>query len=670
MKRIPLLLLACALLAGACSDTTEPLPPGPTNGSISTGPRSELGSTSIGPSGGRLAITSGALSGLTLEVPSGAFATPRSATVSAADITSHTYGSVIRPLAPLLRVSVGAEYAEAPMRLTVPITLPDGHFAMGFYYDEATGELEGIPVVSLTATSITLLTTHFLGTALSDGARQRIAGIANHADILIASVNEGELSGVFQTSFQPSVDDWEFENWGSYLATGGHCAGQSISAMWYHHAKRLREGHQPLFGRFDQGHDALLVDNPQGYRFASVVHDMINWGKRDAWWAVFEGGATGKLTLDQLHYYSFLYAIKVTKRPQYIAVRNATSGHALIVYKAGEGTLWVSDPNHPGDRTRVVTFRQNSTFEPYIIGATAKDPGIAMTDIYYCSKSSLVDHSRIPARFEQLVDGTAGSIPPHAFPAVRVEWHDGVQWVPIPDTIRTSADELTFRAVCLTCPFTYANMLVDLDQYNDQTKSVATSVAGVLTTKVNAGVNDVHLVVSGWPVAGERGYITYEHVVVKKQQQAMVYYWLKGAMKEKDTIHFGMKDASFTLPGTWKDATTFVIDLKDHMVTDPKTGQTLPVTAKMTFVATPDLSSLVSADVYFQLPFQGTNVVTANFTARNLPRTSNFPTESIYEVDGPSTCSHITRIDFTNALVRPIWWGCDDESYVRIRILK
>ncbi len=425
MARYPLFLLVMSLFLGSCADTTEPASPGTTNGTISTGPRTDLASATISPSGGRVSVSSGPLAGLTLDVPADAFGSARTSIMSFAEITSHSYGSMIRPLAPLIRVSVGNDYANIPMTLSVPITLPDGHFAMGFYYDETTGELEGIPTVSLTSTSITLATNHFLGSALSDGAKSRLAGIANHADILIAAIAEGELNGVFTSSFQPSVDDWEFENWGSYIAPGGHCAGQSISAMWYHHAKRLREGQPHLYGRFDLGHDDLGIDNPQGYRFASVVHDMIDWGRQSRWWSAFEGGAVTKLTRDELHYYSFLYSIKVTKRPQYVAVTNATSGHALVVYKAGEGSLWVADPNHPGDRTRVISFRSNNTFDPYIIGATAKDPGIAMTTIYYCSKSAMVDHSGIPARYEELVDGRAGTTPPHAFPEVRVEWLNG-----------------------------------------------------------------------------------------------------------------------------------------------------------------------------------------------------------------------------------------------------
>ncbi|MBK7303284.1 MAG: hypothetical protein IPI90_08535 [Saprospiraceae bacterium] len=46
--------------------------------------------------------------------------------------------------------------------------------------------------------------------------------------------NETQESG-----FRPGIDDWEYPNQGSYIDLEGHCAGQSLTAMWYYHIRKL-----------------------------------------------------------------------------------------------------------------------------------------------------------------------------------------------------------------------------------------------------------------------------------------------------------------------------------------------------------------------------------------------------------------------------------------------
>lgn len=670
MQRTTVLILAIFLVLASCSEDSNPIAP-PSGGKIDVGSFTDGGTTTISTAGGQLNISSGQLAGFAIKVPSGAFRSPRSVSVQFADIKSHTFGSVFNPISPLIRIEAGTEYAEEPLTIVVPITLPAGHFAMGFFYDESTGELEGIPVLTISDKSIELSTAHLSGKFLSFGAKGGIMGSKPYVDVIISSIAEGELNAESASTFVPGVDDWEFENWGSYIASGGHCAGQSISAMWYYHVKKLQDGAPPLYGRFEMGHKQLSIDNPYGYRFASVVHEMIDWTKRGAWLTQFEIAATPKLSHDSLHYYSFCYSIKVTKRPQYVSIRDAAdNGHAIIAYKAGNGKIWVADPNHPGKANRFIEFQANGTFAPYMAGSTALDPGTPFPHINYVSKSSHVDHSGIPARYDQLVTHTIGTVPPHTFPTVRVEWLDGANWRDVPDTITTSNDTIQIRSVCVGCGVVYPGNLTGMRRYNENTKFInGHGSDGILRAHVGAGTNDLHLMVMGWPAAGSSGYIDYKHVVVKKEQQGMATYWLKGVLNQKDTIHFGILDAPFTLPGTWVNNTTFKIDVKTTM-TDPKTGQQLPVTAKMTFVFTADLATVSTAEVYFQTVYQGNDIVLADFTAKNIPRVQNTQTQAIYEVTGQQTCSHITNIDFTGALVKPTWWGCDEECFVKILLVK
>jgi hypothetical protein len=60
-----------------------------------------------------------------------------------------------------------------------------------------------------------------------------------------------EAMGNVDTAFQPGVDDWQFPNHGSIVAPGGHCAGQSIAAMWYYDQQRLAAKAPTLYGLYD-----------------------------------------------------------------------------------------------------------------------------------------------------------------------------------------------------------------------------------------------------------------------------------------------------------------------------------------------------------------------------------------------------------------------------------
>ena len=59
------------------------------------------------------------------------------------------------------------------------------------------------------------------------------------------------LPATVDSGFRPGVDDWQFTNYGSYVAPTGHCEGQSVSAIWYYVNQRLGGGASPLYGLYD-----------------------------------------------------------------------------------------------------------------------------------------------------------------------------------------------------------------------------------------------------------------------------------------------------------------------------------------------------------------------------------------------------------------------------------
>ena len=127
----------------------------------------------------------------------------------------------------MITVDNGGGYSDELMYVKVPVKVPEGYFAMGFLYDEKTKQLEGMPLVASDANSITVATRHF-------------------SSFFISMIEKALLKKDIDSGFCPGIDDWQFTNYGSYIAPGGHCEGQSLSAMWYYCTQSRRQGCMPL----------------------------------------------------------------------------------------------------------------------------------------------------------------------------------------------------------------------------------------------------------------------------------------------------------------------------------------------------------------------------------------------------------------------------------------
>ena len=201
--RMLLILLATVLWLAAlpgCGPDSEPTP-------------ADALSQKIGPDGGTITIEKpgNPLNGLSIDVPPKAY--PEGATLA---VSSRAYdgerSESFHPISPVIHVEGGKAFAEEIVKVTVPIELPEGMFAMGFFV-HGDGELEPMPLANLTDRSITVATRHF-------------------SEFIIGAIPEMKLKGKISTGFKPGRDDWHFANRGSYISPGGHCAGQSITAAW------------------------------------------------------------------------------------------------------------------------------------------------------------------------------------------------------------------------------------------------------------------------------------------------------------------------------------------------------------------------------------------------------------------------------------------------------
>ena len=418
MKNLFYFLLPLLLVSSCTNDDNPVAPPSNDSGKITLGETIDLITQPIGPAGGTIKVDKPGdkLNGMEIIFPPNAFTQTKTFKISYAEIKSHQLGQYFNPISPMIKVSYEGGYSEDPIEVKIPIKLAKDNFAMGFFYDEKTGSLEGLPIESLDSNYITISTRTFSSSSLNKN--NRVSDIPSSLHMIINTISESVLKSqvVIASGFAPGYDDWEFINKASYIAPGGHCAGQSMTAMWYYFEKRLKS-EPSLFHRFDEVNDKskpglLWQDNPLGYRFASVIQKDFNfddWIKSIEWKANYPG----------LVFKAFAFSILMNGEPQFVLINNSAGkgGHAMIVYKVNynEGKLYIADPNYPNNRAedgtesiRVINFI-NGILGPYETGLTAGGVSVAMDQIGYFGKTSYIDWGQIGKRWTEFENKTIGN---------------------------------------------------------------------------------------------------------------------------------------------------------------------------------------------------------------------------------------------------------------------
>ncbi len=517
-----LLILPILLTLVSCGDDGGPVKPGNGPGSeISFGPPVEVGTLQVAASGGTVAVSKPGdpLDGFEITVPAGGFDASSQFTVSAAEITSHDLDGGFSPVSPMIRIVSDGAYCRAPMTVKVPVRVPDGHFAMGFFYDEPTGTLEPIPVDDIDSASVTLSTRHLSPSAglirrgLFRGSTSAIANLVIVSILTSALENQAAIS----SGFEPGRDDWEFPNFGSYAAPGGHCAGQAMTAMWYYYEKRLA-GEPALNHRYDTVNDPAdgekhWYDNPRGYRFASTLQEDQNF---DRWIENLEF----QTARPRLSWYCFITAMLLTGEPQFMLIRESATGagHAMIVYKItpSAGTLHIADPNYPNNKTRVIEYR-NGALLPYSSALVAGGPGTVFDQIGYAAKTTHIEWPKISERWDEFQNGTIGN---GLFPAYTL-WARNPPGAELVDTLTTYADTLKVHCRSVEPP----RWLADTDHYQvfrayDENGTAlgkgGSANKGILSIPLDLGENKIGFLIEGFTAATTTDFVDFRWVKVKR----------------------------------------------------------------------------------------------------------------------------------------------------------
>jgi hypothetical protein len=148
--------------------------------------------------------------------------------------------------------------------------------------------------------------------------------------------------------------------------------------------------------------------------------------------------------------------MRLTGEPQYVSIgryvtddqgKPSRRGHALIVYRMQGDTMWIADPNYPGQADRTVRL-ENGTFHPYRSGQNAADIAAngakQYPEIRYMAKSALVNWSAIGAEYERMLKGDAGKA---HFPAHVISYASGKDpttgtwiWTAMPEVLELDGD--------------------------------------------------------------------------------------------------------------------------------------------------------------------------------------------------------------------------------------
>jgi hypothetical protein len=149
------------LLVGGCSLLHRDDNNGPDNTADST--LTTEAAQTITPAGGTVTVSApeSPINGLSIQVPPGAYGTPVTMTVAWKTLDTTVFPDGFSPVTPFISITDGGGYADSAITVNIPCAVPDGHFAMAFFANPSTGELEGIPILDYDASSVTAVTRTF-----------------------------------------------------------------------------------------------------------------------------------------------------------------------------------------------------------------------------------------------------------------------------------------------------------------------------------------------------------------------------------------------------------------------------------------------------------------------------------------------------------------------------
>ena len=393
-----------------------------------------IATQSIGTSGGTIAVNKpgDSLDGFRLVVPAAALNDNKTFKVAYQAAPDLNYKG-ITAVSPLITIDDGGAFANQPVYLRIPVKIPQGDFAMAFYYDAKTG-LEGMPLLGEDANSIIVATCHFSNFVCLSVSLQMLQDAET-------------LANGIQTGFQPGHDDWEFLNYGSYITPNGNCAGTSMTEIYYFDqvVQNNNNSNVPRLSNSFTGEDATIwQDDILAYRLVSAVqsdykveHDQMFSGTKDLPLEI----QSSVNTHDDIDVYNaFAFSMLITDQPQLIGVDGhyITNGqflkHEMVAYAVTKDGIMVDDPNDRQGHLLRYTSGQLGSFE---------DSNTVWDTFYYDAKGALLSWDKIGERWQELYNG---KINIDSFPTYTLTVADGNgQTYNLKDNLAINTDTMSLQ---------------------------------------------------------------------------------------------------------------------------------------------------------------------------------------------------------------------------------
>ncbi len=306
----------------------------------------DSGSETIGPQGGVLSITSGALDGLRIEVPSGASESPVDISVTSEAVDDlpglPDVGSIASRLITISTDGSNSWNAFKMFEKALTVTLPydeglvEDEEAVRFYvYDPARDHFEPTGFITQDRETNTIT---FQASTFS----QFVA-----VEVAMSLLETAGTSLSVDTGFRPAEDGWFIPNYGSYLESGGLCLGMVTYAKWYYtYQKGAGTG---LYNKYRQGDLNEWRDDATAIELATRVQMGVQgiWGSMTA---EERANTTTKQTG-----MSIIHGMLISGEPQLVGLKTryvngnwGAGGHAILAYKYDNGRFYMYDPNNPG----------------------------------------------------------------------------------------------------------------------------------------------------------------------------------------------------------------------------------------------------------------------------------------------------------------------------------
>jgi hypothetical protein len=368
-----MLFLSALSLLGGCVNDTPPKP----DGKFELGEQREIFSVVLGTGQVNYQIDTGQNAGFRIRSLAGAYPSDQTIHFSTTQITKNTFGEDVSPATPLFTYDANGLFAGANILITIPLAIPIDKFAMGFYYDKNTHELEGLPIDN-------------------EDEKGIIVVLRKPGDFFISMISKNKLNENISSDFQPGVDDWDMVNEGTLMNPAGTFSGFALTELWYYYTNTIRGKHH-LWGSYNSEADTMQTiwyDNAQGILLAAQTESRFGWMQN--YKQITDGIYYG---ITDINKYLFAYSMRVTKRPQLAAlIDDKLFSLPLVVYRIDNGLLYLADPNYPASTKQTMLVADKATPAYHAarsVGALGTKSEYLFRNCAYLGVSALIDFAKI-----------------------------------------------------------------------------------------------------------------------------------------------------------------------------------------------------------------------------------------------------------------------------------